>query len=60
MAEARLVLTDALIDAAPRPAGAGERAQARSSNKGSQPKMPRKDKKPARKPDRRRQDHTDI
>lgn len=60
MAEARLVLTDALIDAAlgRQPQESGRKPG--SANKGSQPKMPRKERKPARKPDRRRQDHTDI
>jgi ribosome maturation factor RimP len=57
MSEARLVLTDALVDAAlgrqPKPV-AGPKAGA---NKGSAPKMAPKDKKPARKPDKRRQDN---
>jgi ribosome maturation factor RimP len=57
MAEARLVLTDALVDAAlgrqPRPAAGAKKAV----NKGSAPKMVAQDKKPARKPDKRRQDN---
>jgi ribosome maturation factor RimP len=57
MSEARLVLTDALVDAAlgrqPKPV-AGSKAGA---NKGSAPKMVPKGKKPARKPDKRRQDN---
>jgi ribosome maturation factor RimP len=56
MAEARLVLTDALIDAA---LGRQPKAPAakKPANKGSAPKMAVKNKKPARKPDRRRQDN---
>ena len=67
MAEARLVLTDALIDAAlgRQPQAPGQKrgqkpANQKTANLGSQPKMARKEKKPARKPDRRRQDHHDI
>jgi ribosome maturation factor RimP len=61
MAEARLVLTDALVDAAlgrqpKQPSGAKPGAK-KPANKGSAPKMAVKDKKPARKPDRRRQDN---
>jgi len=58
MAEARLVLTDALIDAAlgrqPKPPGP------KASQKDAPPKPPKADRKPARKPDRRRQDNIDI
>jgi ribosome maturation factor RimP len=55
MAEARLVLTDALVDAA---LGRAPKPTAKpAANKGSAPKMASKDKKPARKPDRRRQDN---
>jgi ribosome maturation factor RimP len=66
MAEARLVLTDRLIDAAlgrePQVPGAkpGAKSANKSASKGSQPKMARKEKKPPRKPDRRRQDRNDI
>jgi ribosome maturation factor RimP len=66
IAEARLVLTDALIDAAlgrqPQEEGRkpGQKAGQKPANKGSQPKMTPKDKKPPRKPDRRRQDHNEL
>jgi ribosome maturation factor RimP len=61
MSEARLVLTDALVDAAlgrqAKP-GAGQKPGSnRAANKGSAPKMAPADKKPARKPDKRRQDN---
>lgn len=64
MAEARLVLTDALIDQAlgrqTKPSGPADPLGAKAANKGSQPKMPKPAKKPARKPDRRRQDEIDT
>lgn len=53
MAEARLVLTDALIDAAlGRPATPNQKSKKSSISKGSAPKMA----KAARKPDKRKQD----
>ena len=58
MAEARLVLTDALIDAAlgRQPKSAGEKPGKKpAANKGSEPKMPLSDKPRGRKPDRRKQ-----
>jgi ribosome maturation factor RimP len=62
MAEARLVLTDALIDAAlgrqPKEAGAKpgtKTGKKPAANKGSEPKMPLSDKPRGRKPDRRQQ-----
>ncbi len=61
MAEARLVLTDALVDAAlgrqPKSAAGPKPGLKKSVSRGSAPKMAAKDKKPARKPDRRRQDN---
>ena len=61
MAEARLVLTDALVDAAlgrqPKPTAGPKPGLKKSASRGSAPKMAAKDKKPARKPDRRRQDN---
>ena len=64
MAEARLVLTDGLIDAAlgRQPQDEGRKPGQKAANKGSQPKMQGKHprKKPARKPDRRRQDHNEL
>jgi len=59
MAEARLALTDALIDAAlgRQQPEAGRKPGPKPADKGSQPKLAKKDKKSPRKPDRRRQDH---
>ncbi len=61
MAEARLVLTDALIDAAlgrqAKPTAGLKPGAKKSLNKGSAPKMVGAAKKPARKPDKRRQDN---
>jgi ribosome maturation factor RimP len=64
MAEARLALTDALIDAAlgrqSKPSDGAKPGSKPSANKGTQPKMTATDKKPPRKPDRRKQDRHDI
>jgi ribosome maturation factor RimP len=58
MAEARLVLSDTLIDAAlgRQPKAPGEKPGKKPpANKGSEPKMPLSDKPRGRKPDRRKQ-----
>ncbi|MCA3565062.1 MAG: ribosome maturation factor RimP [Methylocystis sp.] len=58
MHEARLVLTDTLIDAAlgRQPKAPGEKPGKKpAANKGSEPKMPLSDKPRGRKPDRRKQ-----
>jgi ribosome maturation factor RimP len=57
MSEARLVLTDALVDAALGRQPKSLAGLKPAANKGSAPKMAPKDKKPARKPDKRRQDN---